>query len=155
MPERLNSIFEAFHQISRKEEIDILLPLHPRTSKNLKVNLKDDLYNAVKNNSHLKIVPPVSFLDVLVLEKNCKMVMTDSGGLQKEAYFFQKPVIILRTETEWVEIVGNGTGLIADANTENIIQAYNFFDKKKNLTYPAIYGDGRAAEFICNIIINR
>lgn len=155
IPERLNSIFEAFQEISQKEKIDILLPLHPRTLKNLKVNLKENLYQTLKNNSHIKIVSPVSFLDILILEKNCKMVMTDSGGLQKEAYFFQKPVIILRPETEWIEIVENGTGLITDANTEKIVHAYYFFDNKKNLTYPAIYGDGKAAEFICNIMIRR
>ena len=79
--------------------------------------------------------------------------MTDSGGLQKEAYFFKKPVIILRPETEWVEIVENGAGIITDANTDNIINAYQYFEEKKDLTFPAIFGDGKAAEFICEKIL--
>jgi len=79
--------------------------------------------------------------------------MTDSGGLQKEAYFFNKPVIILRPETEWIEIVENGAGKITDANTENIIKAYHHFEKKKDLTFPPVYGDGKAAEFICTKIL--
>lgn len=150
---RLSSIFEAFQEISNRDKIDIILPLHPRTLKNLKSHLKENLYQSVMSNPNLKIIQPVSFLDVLVLENNCRMILTDSGGLQKEAYFCQKPVIILRPETEWIEIVENGAGIIADVNTKNIIQAYDFFKDRNGLMFPSIYGDGKAAEFICRKIL--
>ncbi len=80
--------------------------------------------------------------------------MTDSGGLQKEAYFFKKPVIILRPETEWIEIVENGNGIITDANSENIINAYQHFENKKDFSFPSIFGDGKTAEFICEKILD-
>jgi UDP-GlcNAc3NAcA epimerase len=89
----------------------------------------------------------------MVLEKNCLMVMTDSGGVQKEAYFFHKPVIILRDETEWVEIVNNGTGIITGTNGENIVRAFDHFISARQFTYPPVFGDGKAAEFVCRQIL--
>ena len=152
-PERLNAIFEAIQIIATDNQIDIILPLHPRTSKILEQNLQAETFKNINKNPFIKIVPPASFLDIVLLEKNCKMVITDSGGLQKEAYFFKKTVIILRPETEWIEIVENGTGIITDANTENIINAFQHFEKTKDLFFPIIFGDGKAAEFICNKIL--
>ncbi len=152
-PERLNSIFTAFNEIVTGNQMDILLPLHPRTSKILHKNLKPETFKNINDNPFIKIIPPVSFLDIVLLEKNCKMVMTDSGGLQKEAYFFKKPVIILRPETEWVEIVENGNGIISDADKENILKAYQHFKSKKDYSFPPVYGNGKAAEFICKKIL--
>lgn len=152
IPERLASIFKALLKIAGKE-IDIILPLHPRTSKKMNENLSEELNGKISQNEHIKIVPPVSFLDMMLLEKNAKMVLTDSGGVQKEAYFFQKPCIILRPETEWKEIVENKTAIIADASEEKIMKAYRNFSKSKGLVFPEIFGDGKAAEFICNEII--
>jgi len=101
------------------------------------------------------LLPPVSFLDMILLESQCEMVITDSGGVQKEAYFFKKPSIILRSETEWQEIVDAGTGIVTDANRERIFEAYDYFKSKKNtLEYPSIFGDGNAAGFICQTILN-
>jgi len=155
VPERLDEIFSALQLISSENEIDIVLPLHPRTSKILAQNLRLETFKKITDNPHIKIIPPASFFDIIVLEKNCKLIMTDSGGLQKEAYFFEKPVIILRPETEWVEIVENGTGIITDANTDNIIKAFHHFQEKTDLLFPSIFGDGKAAEFICNKILTR
>lgn len=152
-PERLNSIFSVLNKISKTGNTDIILPLHPRTIKKLKTSLDKTLHNAVQNNPNLKIISPVSYFDILVLEKNCRMILTDSGGLQKEAYFFQKPVIVLRPETEWIEIIKNGSGIIADANEEKIIAAYQKFNDLEKLYFPPIYGKGKAAEFICQKII--
>ena len=153
-PKRLNAIFRAMHEIAFKNRTDILLPLHPRTSKLLAKNLEHETYKNIRQNPFIKIIPPASFFDIITLEKNCSMVMTDSGGLQKEAYFFKKPVIILRPETEWIEIVENGTGIITDANTENIISACQHFEEKKDISFPLIFGDGKAAEFICRTILD-
>jgi len=150
---RLNAIFSALNKISTKNKITTVLPLHPRTSKLLKKNLSKELYQEIFNNHFIKIVKPVSFFDMIALEKNAKIIMTDSGGVQKEAYFFEKPCIIMRSETEWVEIVENKTAIVADADEQKIIDSFNFFDNNKELTYPKIFGDGRAAEFICEEII--
>jgi len=150
---RLNAIFSALNKISTKNKITTVLPLHPRTSKLLKKNLSKELYQEIFNNHFIKIIKPVSFFDMIALEKNAKIIITDSGGVQKEAYFFEKPCIIVRSETEWVEIVENKTAIVADADEQKIIDSFNFFDNNKELTYPKIFGDGRAAEFICEEII--
>ncbi len=153
IPERLSAIFEALYRIATENEIDVVLPLHPRTAKMMKLNLNADLYKKIESSHHLMIVPPASFFDITTLEKNCKMVMTDSGGVQKEAYFFKKPVIILRPETEWVEIVESGAGKITDADTKKIIEAYNYFEGTGMPEFPPVFGDGKAAEFICGEIV--
>ena len=153
IPERLNEIFEAFYEIANQEEIDIVLPLHPRTSKILKQNLKPELYESVTNSQFIIMIPPASFFDIIVLEKNCRIVMTDSGGVQKEAYFFQKPVIILRPETEWIELVDNGTAMLVDADKKEIIKAFEYYYKKTDFDYPEFYGDGNAADKIIEFLV--
>jgi UDP-GlcNAc3NAcA epimerase len=152
IPERLNSIFQAINEISVGENIDFILPLHPRTTKILRQNLTDEVFRTITDNPKIKIIPPASFFDTLVLEKNCRMVMTDSGGVQKEAYFFKKPAIILRSETEWVEIVEHGAGICTDTGIEKIVKAYRHFTSFKPDFQP-VFGDGRAAEFICRQIL--
>ncbi len=148
-PERLNAIFRALNDISRKHNLQIVMPLHPRTSGLLQKNLDSTLYESVKSNDLLKILPPVSFLDMTCLEKHSRMILTDSGGVQKEAYFFKKPCVIARTETEWVEIVDAGAGLVADADTEKITKAVEHFLQNPAINYKPVFGNGDAAEFIC------
>jgi len=152
IPERLNAIFNALNNISENDNIKIIMPLHPRTAKLLTKNLSADLYNSIKKNPLFKIFAPVSFFDMIVLEKNAEMIFTDSGGVQKEAFFFKKPCIIIRSETEWTEIVENKTAIIANANQGKIVKAYKYFKNLTNLSYPSIFGDANAAEFICNEI---
>lgn len=151
--ERLNAIFSSLLRISEQDNIEIVLPLHPRTSKLLDKNLNADLLKKVRNSERIKLIPPVSFLDMIALESNCKLVITDSGGVQKESFFFQKPCIILRPETEWKEIVEVGAAVIADAGEDKIIGAYNEFSNKVLDEHPLIFGDGKAAEFICKTMI--
>lgn len=148
-PLRLNALFSALYKISETHKVDVVLPLHPRTAKLLDVNLKSDLLQKIKSSSYFKIIEPVSFLEMIALEKNCKIVMTDSGGVQKEAFYFEKPCVILRPETEWVELVQCGTAVIADADEQKIISSYNTLTSKTDLQFPELYGDGTAAEFIC------
>ena len=90
---------------------------------------------------------------MIALEKNCKIVMTDSGGVQKEAFYFEKPCVILRPETEWIELVECGTAIITDADEEKIIDAFKILTSKTNIQFPKLYGDGKAAEFICGEIL--
>jgi len=154
VPERLSAIFDALLVISEKESLEVILPLHPRTAKLMESNLNGDLYNRVKDSQWLKLIPPVSFLDMIVLESNCKLIMTDSGGVQKEAFFFKKPVVILRSETEWKEIVEAGCGIVADADGRRIVEAFETFnDGESQLSFPEIFGDGKAAEIICQTLL--
>lgn len=151
-PERLSSIIRALLKLSKEK--DIIIPLHPRTKKLLDINLSADIYNELINNEKIHIIPPASFLEMIRLEKNADLVITDSGGVQKEAFFFKKPCIIIRSETEWKEIVECGAAVIADANEDRIIDAYYQFNKKENQEYPEYFGDGKAAIFICKELIS-
>jgi UDP-GlcNAc3NAcA epimerase len=152
-PLRLNALFKSLNDISVEYDMDVLLPLHPRTAKLLESNLDAGLYAQVQSNSRLKIVEPASFLEMVALEKHCRLVMTDSGGVQKEAFYFEKPCVILRPETEWVELVELGTAMIADADEHRIKTAFKELVSKPGLTFPKVYGDGHTAEFICGEII--
>lgn len=152
-PKRLNSIFRSLVSISENNEIDIVLPLHPRTAKLLEVNLDCDILEKVEKSKRIKLIPPVSFLEMIVLESKAKLVMTDSGGVQKESYFFKKPCIILRSETEWKEIVEEGAAIVADADEKKIIESFDYFNEKSDLHFPLIFGDGKASEFICESML--
>lgn len=154
-PENLSSIFEALLTIlDHFDQHQLVLPLHPRTKKCMENNLTDFLQNRIDKQKRFRLIDPVSYLNILSLEKNCELVITDSGGLQKEAFFNEKPCVILRPETEWVEIVENGNAIIADSNSEKIVTAVKeLMGKKAQLTYPRLYGDGKAAEFIASEII--
>lgn len=145
--ERLSNIFSALLEIAEMNKIQVVLPLHPRTAKLLPVNLDMSLYGKIQSSEWIKIIPPASFFEIIELEKNAKIVMTDSGGVQKEAFFFEKPCVIFRPETEWVEIVNHGAGIIADADREKIINAYQVLTDKK-VTFPPLFGDGNASKFI-------
>lgn len=153
IPLRLNAIFSAIDRVSRENMLPVALPLHPRTSGLLKKNLSAEVYNAVFGNPLIRFMPPVSFLDMIRLEKNAVMLLTDSGGVQKEAYFFGKPCVIVRPETEWTEIVTAGAGLIADADEEKIVSSVMHFLKNPPTEFPRVFGDGKAAVFICRSIL--
>jgi UDP-GlcNAc3NAcA epimerase len=152
-PERLNALFSAMYGIAKENKIKVVLPLHPRTAKLLSKNLSSELYSRIKTSDAIRIIEPVSFLEMIALEKNACLVMTDSGGVQKEAFFFKKPCIILRSETEWIELVNCGSARITDADEKKIREAYSYFKENKALEFPALFGDGKASEFICSEIL--
>jgi UDP-GlcNAc3NAcA epimerase len=154
-PDNLNAIFSSFITITEIHNIKLILPLHPRTSKMMDILLRDDLKQKIKESRFISIVPPASFLDILALEKNAKIIITDSGGLQKEAYFFKKPCVILRPQTEWVEIVETGSAVITDANEVAIIDAVNLFFSDKKLNFPPVFGDGHSAKFMAKEILKQ
>ncbi len=152
-PIRLNALFSAMNTIALSTKIQLIIPLHPRTAKLVSQHLSPQLYSAIKTNEYIKIIPPASYLEMIVLEKNAQLVMTDSGGVQKEAFFFKKPCLIFRSETEWIELVKCGAAKLVDANEEKIIKAYNHFLKVKKIKFPELFGDGKAAEFIADEIL--
>ena len=141
--EHLRSIVRALQDIA-KTGMDVVVPLHPRTKKriaDLRLNTDD-----------LRIIEPASFLEMIALEKNAAVVLTDSGGVQKEAFFYGTPCVILRPETEWVEIVEAGAGILADAAYERIMAAYEQLANKP-IDFPPLYGDGHASEKILEEIV--
>lgn len=150
--ERLTNIFRALLDIAEKERIDIVLPLHPRTAKLLSVNLEPKVSEGVLASKRIRLLPPASFFEIIELERNAQIVMTDSGGVQKESFFFERPCVILRPETEWVEIVEHGAGVIADADYDRIVNAYQELTGKI-VKFPQLFGDGKAAEHILEAIV--
>ena len=125
----LNSIFAGLETISKEKTV--VLPLHPRTKAILKSN---------KLNFNIKIIDPVGYFDMLELLKNCNLVVTDSGGLQKEAFFNKKHCIIAREETEWIELVTNGFAKIVGSNTVKMIEAYTSFQNSQANFEVDLYG---------------
>jgi UDP-GlcNAc3NAcA epimerase len=151
--ERLNEILVTLKTLAEQKIITLVMPLHPRTIISLKTKL-ENLYNELSKCRYIKIIPPVSFLEMILLEKNCRMIVTDSGGVQKESHFFKKPCIVLRKETEWIELVNNGTAKLVDADPARIQEEFlKLMDTHSTLEYPGFYGDGKTAEFILSEIL--
>jgi UDP-GlcNAc3NAcA epimerase len=151
--ERLQRIINTLWEIAEQKQIMLVMPFHPRTINSLKTKMPEFLSQSA-GSSMIKIIPPVSFLEMTLLEKNCRMIITDSGGVQKESHFFKKPCIVLRKETEWIELVQNGTAKLADADPGKIRNEFeSFLVQGRNLEYPGFYGNGRTAEFILNEIL--
>lgn len=148
--ENLRSIFRALSDIAEREQIDVVLPLHPRTRKRMS-ELANEGMNELAN-ERIRIIDPASFFDIIRLEKNARVVMTDSGGVQKEAFFYGTPCVILRPETEWVEIVDADAGILADADYERIMAAYADLSGRE-VKFPPLFGDGHAAEKILGEIV--
>ena len=144
-PENLKTIFRALNDIAAKG-MDVVLPLHPRTKQRLAVS-------GLTVCGKIKVIEPASFFEIIRLEKNAAIVMTDSGGVQKEAFFYGTPCVILRPETEWVEIVKAGAGIIADADYDRIMAAYEQLVNKP-VAFPALFGDGHASEKIIEEILD-
>ena len=149
----LSGILTALNEISLKDDVLMVLPLHPRTAHKI-AYAENAAIKLVQSNPKFKIIEPVGFLEMILLEKNAKLVMTDSGGVQKEAFFVKKPCVILRPETEWTEIVESNCAILAGSDPEKIKAGYDHFKANSINEFPQIFGDGKAAEFICQSIID-
>lgn len=148
-PVRLSGIFEAILTLIAKHNLDFVLPLHPRTKKQMEQNLSHDLKGRIEQEHRLKLIDPVSFLDMIALERNARIIVTDSGGVQKEAFFFQKPCVILRPETEWIELVDCGAAQIVGWHKDKIVAAFDHYMAESEILFPPLFGDGKAGVFIC------
>ncbi|MGA1976508.1 MAG: UDP-N-acetylglucosamine 2-epimerase (non-hydrolyzing) [Bacteroidales bacterium] len=150
---RLKSIFSTLKSLAEEYSIKFIMPLHPRTVISLKSNL-ESLYKDLEACRYICVIPPVSFLEMTMLEKASKLIITDSGGVQKESHFFRKPCLVLRGETEWIELVKNGTAVLVDADPEKIRTNFEkFYASSERLDYPGFYGDGKSAGFILKEIL--
>ena len=139
IPGNLQNILSAFLEINEP----IIFPVHPRTRQKL-TSLPAHLLKS------LILIPPVGYLDMLMLEQNAKAILTDSGGMQKKAYFFGVPCVTMRTETEWVETVETGWNVVVGADHKRIVESVRCL--KPDKSRPELYGDGRAAEKIISLI---
>lgn len=148
----LTAIFRALLTIATEHDMQVVLPLHPRTRKLLPNQLSAELLQQVEQCPNMIITEPASFFDIIRLEKHAQVVMTDSGGVQKEAFFFSTPCVILRPETEWVEIVEAGAGILADADYDRILAAYRQLANHP-VHFPPLFGDAHAASHILNQIV--
>jgi UDP-GlcNAc3NAcA epimerase len=146
-PQRLHNIFTALSIIAK--DIPVMLPLHPRTRKMVDQQGLEPLARKIK------VIQPVGFLDMVRLESNARLIVTDSGGVQKEAYFHRVPCITLRDQTEWVETVSAGWNTLADVN--NAESVINLMREKLVAPLPTSvieeYGDGDSAGEIAGILI--
>jgi len=141
-PDRMDNIMSALEAISK--ETPVIFPLHPRTKKLLENN------GLVLSN--IVGIDPVGYFDMLTLLAGCLAVFTDSGGLQKEAYFFGKPCITLRDETEWLELVENGSNVLAGADYHKICESERNIGGLSVNYSRALYGDGNAGKKIVQIL---
>lgn len=139
--DRLKNIIEALNE--SKE--NIVLPIHPRTKKFI------ESYG-LKFEDNVRVIEPVGYLEMLMLEQNSIKIVTDSGGVQKEAYFMGKPCITMRDETEWVETVESGWNVIVGTDKVKIKEQVKDFNPTHK--QPQIFGDGRASKKICELIKN-
>lgn len=137
--ERLTSILSALSSCGKK----ILLPLHPRTKKFI-----EEYHLHIGDN--IKIIDPVGYLDMISLQENSQKIVTDSGGVQKEAYFLKKPCITMRDETEWVETVENGWNVIVGSDSNKIMNALENFNPTG--TPASAFGNGDSSSIITQII---
>jgi UDP-GlcNAc3NAcA epimerase len=144
--QRLASILGAFSEIAK--DMPLVLPLHPRTKKLIAENHLSSLLDLIITTE------PLPFLDMVALEQGAKMILTDSGGVQKEAFFYNTPCITLRDETEWVETISLGWNQLVGANAKAIIQAV---EKINTGTNPMVqqnpYGNGDASQEICQYLL--
>ena len=152
---KLTDLFSTFLEITESHKLKIILPLHPRTSKMMEKLLDSKLLKKIQESNLLTMINPAGFLDMIALEKNAELIITDSGGVQKEAYFFKKPCIILRPQTEWVEIVETRSAVISDTNSKLILEATKRFLANPDLDFPEVFGNGNAASFIAKEMLNQ
>ncbi len=143
---RLREILGAFAEIA-SPSMPLVLPLHPRTRGCID---QQGLASVVDKNPCVRVIEPVSFLDMVMLEKHARLILTDSGGVQKEAYFYSVPCVTLRDETEWVETVEAGWNTVAGAVKSKILQALS--NSRPGRPIPD-YGNGHAAAAVVDGLI--
>jgi UDP-GlcNAc3NAcA epimerase len=139
--ENLKSIIQALNEINNTKRV--ILPLHPRTRKILELNNLDTSFT---------LIEPVGYFDIIELLKHCSLVITDSGGMQKEAYFFSKFCITVRKETEWIELVNNQYNYLAGTDQAEILKAFNEIQLRTFSNHHRFYGEGNASREIIDSI---
>ena len=140
-PVLLRSLFDALNKINK--ETPVVAPLHPRTQNIMKKE---------RITPEFKVIEPVGYFDMVEMLKACSLVMTDSGGVQKEAFFFQKNCVTLREQTEWVELVDGGYNVLTGINGDKVIAGYREMMSRKNDFSKNLYGAGKASEVVAQAL---
>jgi UDP-N-acetylglucosamine 2-epimerase len=146
-PDVLLDLFGTFDEVSRNG-CPVVVPIHPRTRQVLETHPRHE-----GSHSATILIPPVSYLDMIALEVNAKLILTDSGGVQKEAYFAQVPCITLRNETEWVETIQSGMNVLASTNRARILEAFQFMPARRPAATERFFGDGEASRKIVSSLL--
>ena len=141
---RLEAILAALQRISK--DLAVVLPLHPRTRKMI------DQFTLTSLLDGVRVIEPQPYLDMIALEQAAALILTDSGGVQKEAFFFDVPCVTLREETEWVETVNAGANVLVGADADRIIAAVKSAPDERRASRPQPYGNGRAARCIVDVL---
>jgi len=144
VPKNLHNILAALAEVGET----VIFPVHPRTRN--KIAEADGVADLARELRTVKMIEPVGYLDMLMLEQNARLILTDSGGMQKEAYFCRVPCITLRPETEWIETVEAGWNVVAGADRDRIVDGVRSF--RPGGSPPAVFGDGHAAEKIVGVL---
>jgi UDP-GlcNAc3NAcA epimerase len=142
-PKRMAEIIHGINSVAKIHKV--VLPVHPRTKELL---LSHGLHD------NIQILEPVGYFDMIALIKSSRLVITDSGGLQKEAYFFNKFCVTVRDQTEWIELVNNGYNKIVGASSTKLIEAVSYFECKTFAKITNLYGGGEAAKYIVEYLKN-
>jgi len=140
--ERLSAIFAAFAELDRP----LVLPLHPRTEKRLREM-------GIAPGPNVMLLEPLGYLDMLLAQRYARAILTDSGGMQKEAYYLRVPCVTLRDETEWVETVESGWNVLAGADSRAVLEAVGRIVNPA-IPHPELYGDGRTSERIVETLVS-
>lgn len=148
----LNNIFEAVMEISQNHGVNFVIPLHPGTTEKLRQYGNPAIIGQLQKKQSVRFLPPVSYLGMIRLLMRANLVMTDSGGLQKEAYYFRKKCLIIRNETEWTELVRVGAATIGGTRAEQISASYRILMNREIADWPPLYGDGQSAMYIARVI---
>lgn len=149
-PENFKSILKFFHFAIEKLKKEIVFPIHPRTRKLIDHNQK---LSEMINKPGIHCIPPVSFIEMIGLQRYTDLVVTDSGGVQKEAFFMKKPCLIMLEETPWIELVQSKNAKLVGNNYDLLCKGAEHFLRNMPSHFENIYGDGKSAGFICEKII--
>lgn len=144
-PKRLASIVHGLAGIAKRRPV--ILPAHPRT----KAKLEE--YGLLEALGNISLIAPVSYLEMVILEKNAEVIVTDSGGVQKEAFFYHVPCVTMREETEWVETVSAGWNILVGSDTFKLVDAVEQYSRRTKLDIKP-YGDGDSADRILDVILS-
>ena len=140
----LRAIVNAFSALAR--EVSVIWPIHPRTLAAMKAH-------RIEPPCHVLLTDPVGYLEMIALESKARAIVTDSGGVQKEAYFFRVPCITLRSETEWVELVQGGYNRLCEPDAGALLTAFSAAMREKPDWDTNLYGDGHAAAAITKVLV--
>ena len=150
--QRFKELLQAFVLIANQQQ-HILFPIHPRTDKMLKQYIGEDIYHSFTTHPYIHIIKPLSYFEMMYAEQHATLIITDSGGVQKEAYFYQKPCIIVRDETEWVELLEHKSSILSTSTPEVMLKNYYTCIQQTNSNFPPVFGNGQAALIICKEIL--